>query len=70
METSQVAGLRLALELFESGARMMRQNLRRRFPTASSEEIDDRLDDWISCRPGAEDGDSPGHRVTELLDLS
>lgn len=70
METSQVAGIRLALELFESGVGMMRQNLRRRFPTASSEEIDDRLDDWISSRPGAKYGDSPGRRVIDVLDPS
>ena len=53
--------LHLALELFAAGEAMMRQNLRRRFSTASASEIEDRLVAWLSERPGAEIGDAAGH---------
>lgn len=56
--------LRLALELFEAGESMMRQNLRRRFPSASAEEIEERLEAWLSERPGAECGDAVGRPTT------
>ena len=52
--------LRLALEMFEGGVALMRQNLRRRHPTATEAEIDRLLVDWIRTRPGAEHGDSNG----------
>lgn len=55
-----VERLRLALDLFAAGEAMMRQNLRRRFPTASEGEIEDRLASWLSERPGAELGDAVG----------
>jgi hypothetical protein len=57
---------RTALELFETGEAIMRQNLRRRFPNASAEEIERRLIAWLQTRPGAELGDVPakGHRVS------
>ena len=53
--------LRQALELFESGLDLMRQNLRRRHPDASQEELERLLTEWLRTRPGAEIGDSPGH---------
>jgi Rv0078B-related antitoxin len=52
--------LRLALDLFATGEAIMRQNLRRRFPHASPEEIEVRLDAWLVERPGAEAGDAVG----------
>ena len=55
---------RLALDLFEAGEAMMRQNLRRRFPSASTEEIEERLAAWLSERPGAEYGDAVGRPTT------
>ncbi len=57
------ANLRLALELFDAGEEIMRQALRRRFPDAPENEIQERLDAWLHERPGAEDGDAPGRRV-------
>lgn len=51
---------RIALDLFETGEAIMRQNLRRRFPTESPEEIEQRLDAWLQNRPGADLGDAPG----------
>ncbi|MEO8584544.1 MAG: hypothetical protein ABI584_00135 [Acidobacteriota bacterium] len=56
--------LRLALELFESGERRMRQNLRRRFPSASTDEIEEKLVEWLRKRPNAApDADGrPSHR--------
>jgi len=57
------ARLRLAFDLFKAGEKIMRQNLRRRFPDASGEEIEERLNDWLRERPGAEHGDSAGRPV-------
>jgi Rv0078B-related antitoxin len=51
---------RLTLELFAAGEEIMRQNLRRRFPDATPEEIEDRVVAWLRERPGAEHGDAVG----------
>jgi len=59
-----VERLRLALDLFAAGEALMREGLRRRFPSASPAEIDDRLDAWLAERPGAEHGDAAGRPVT------
>jgi len=42
---------------------MMRQNLRRRYPDASEQEIKARLAQWLRERPGAEYGDCEGRPV-------
>jgi hypothetical protein len=55
-----VQRLRVALDLFESGVDLMRQNLRRRHPDAGDAEIEAKLDEWLSERPGAECGDAEG----------
>jgi hypothetical protein len=52
--------LQTALEMFELGESIMRQNLRRADPGASEEDIDARLQAWLLERPGAERGDAPG----------
>ncbi len=52
--------LRLALDLFEFGTDMMRQNLRRETPDATEDEIQARLIAWLQERPGAELGDGVG----------
>lgn len=52
------------LELFEVGVDLMRQNLRRADPDASPADIERRLEAWLRERPGAEDGDGVGRRVT------
>lgn len=57
------ARLRMALELFEAGERLMRQNLRRRFPSASAEELDRKLVEWLRRRPGAEVADAEGRSI-------
>ena len=54
---------RTTLDLFETGLELMRQTLRRRYPDASDEEVEDRLGRWLRERPGAEWGDAPGRRV-------
>ena len=54
---------RTALDLFEAGVGMMRQNLRRRFPDADEKEIAERLAQWLQERPGAEHGDCTGRPV-------
>lgn len=52
--------LALTLGLFEFGVDMMAANLRRRYPGATHDEIEDRLEAWLAERPGAEQGDGPG----------
>jgi len=62
--SSPIESLRVALDLFETGVDLMRQNLRRRNPEATQEDIDDRLlRSWLLERPGAEYGDSAGRSV-------
>lgn len=51
---------RLTLELFAAGEEIMRQNLIRRLPGATPEEIEERLVAWLHDRPGAEHGDAEG----------
>lgn len=57
------ARLRAAIEMFETGVQMMRQNLRRNHPTLSDAEIDELVTAWLRERPGAEFGDAVGRRV-------
>jgi Rv0078B-related antitoxin len=52
--------LALTLELFGFGVDMMTANLRRRFPDATPEEIEQRLDTWLAERPDTGDGNGPG----------
>lgn len=52
--------LRLAFEFHESGKRLMEQNLRRRYPAETDEQIKQRLGEWLRERPGAEFGDGAG----------
>jgi len=52
--------LRSALDLFEAGVDLMRQNLRRSHLGASSDEVERRLQEWLLTRPGAEHGDCEG----------
>jgi len=54
--------LAIAFELFESGVDLMRQNLRRRHPAETPDEIEVRLGRWLATRPGAEHGDAVGRR--------
>lgn len=49
-----------ALDLADVGVDIMRQNLHRRHPEATVEEIDRLLVAWQDSRPGAEVGDHPG----------
>ena len=63
--TAAAGRLRAALELYETGVAMMRQNLRRRHPQAGTKEIDERLEAWLLERPGAPSGDCPG-RIVDL----
>lgn len=52
-----------ALRLHDDGVALMRQNLRRRRPDASEEEIEQELRAWLATRPGAEAGDGVGRVV-------
>lgn len=55
-----MARARATFELHDWAVRTERQNLRRRYPQASPEEIARRLRTWLHHRPGAEHGDAAG----------
>ena len=54
---------RIAMDLFQTGVDLMRQNLRREDPDATEEQIEERLRSWLRHRPGAEFGDCEGRPV-------
>ncbi len=54
---------RTALDLFETGLDLMRENLRRNHPGASEDQIERLLHEWLLERPGAESGDCVGRAV-------
>ncbi|MCK6461324.1 MAG: hypothetical protein L6Q95_15690 [Planctomycetes bacterium] len=58
--TTPAERLRMALDLHDTGVEMMRQNLRRRHPEASEQEIERLLLARLHGRPGAEHGDAVG----------
>lgn len=60
---AKIESFRMALDLFQTGVDVMRQNLRRRHPEARDDEIEKLLGDWLQERPGAEFGDCPGRPV-------
>lgn len=51
---------RQMFDLYQTAKDVMRQNLRRRYPEASEEEIAERMRAWLLHRPGAEHGDVSG----------
>jgi len=59
----EIEAFRATLDLFQTGVDLMRQNLRRRHPEASIEEIERRVAEWLRKRPGAESGDCTGRPV-------
>lgn len=54
--TAEEERLLQALEMFDDGVRIMRENLRRQRPHASDDEIDQALDAWLAERPCDADG--------------
>lgn len=65
MPSSQEArgALSVTFDLFDTGVRLMRQNLRRQHPDVGEAEIDRLLGEWLRHRPGAEAGDAMGRSV-------
>ena len=55
-----MARMRAAFDLADLAVEIQRQNLRRRHPDASREEIGSLLNAWLLHRPGAEHGDASG----------
>jgi hypothetical protein len=53
----------IAFDLYQAAEDMTRQNLRRRNPSASEQEIEQGVQEWLRARPGAEHGDGVGHPV-------
>lgn len=59
--TDRAEGLGIALDLFAAAEALIRQKLRRRQPEACPDEIEAGIVAWLAERPGAENGDAPGH---------
>lgn len=57
---AEAARLELALEMYEDGLAIQRENLQRRYPGASDDDIERELAAWLGTRPGAESGDGEG----------
>lgn len=47
------------LDLWATAVAIRRQALRREYPEASSDQIEQLLNRWLATRPGAEFGDGP-----------
>jgi hypothetical protein len=58
--------IRVALDLSEAAEKIALQNLRRRHPDATPEEIEQKLLEWLLNRPGAEHGDGVGRPVSRF----
>ena len=55
-----MARMQTTFDLYEVAEAMMRQNLRRRFPQESEEQIELRIAAWLRERPGEERGAAGG----------
>jgi Rv0078B-related antitoxin len=62
--------MRCAFDLFAAGLDLQRQNLRRRHPGATEDEIDALLDAWLEQRPGAEHGDGEGRPASRFPQMA
>jgi len=52
--STAAARLRAAIEMHDDGVEIMRRNLRRRYPSASPAEIEERLRRWLRRESTAE----------------
>jgi len=59
-ELSPAEKFRVALDLFDTGVELKRQNLRRQYPEETGDQIEARVLVWLRTRPGAEHGDGVG----------
>ncbi|MBA3742378.1 hypothetical protein [Sporichthya sp.] len=59
--------IRIALDLYEVGEKMLRARLRRERPDISQSELDQAIVAWLRRRPGAEFGDMPGRPSSRPL---
>ena len=60
MASSAAARLRLAMAMQREGALLKRENLRRQFPAATEQELDEHFERWLLDRPM----DAPGKVVS------
>jgi hypothetical protein len=60
VDTPEAQRLRLALDMYEVGEKLLRQRLKRERPTATPDDIDAEIHAWLLRRPGADYGDSAG----------
>jgi hypothetical protein len=60
---ARIDSFRMALDLFQTGVDLMRQNFRRAHAEVADAEIERLLGAWLQERPGAEYGDCLGRPV-------
>jgi Rv0078B-related antitoxin len=60
MSAGSTSGLAVACEMADLAAHMVAERYRREHPSASEQEIADRVKAWWRERPGAPDGDAEG----------
>lgn len=61
--SAMAARFQATMDLFEAAEVMVRQNALRRNPSASEEELEAAVCEWLHDRPGAEFGDADGRPV-------
>ena len=64
-----MARMQMALDLYEFAEQIQRQNIRRRNPELSEDEVEERIVQWLQHRPGAELGDGVGRPTDRFSDL-
>jgi len=62
-DAAAVERFRVTLDLFETGEAMMRHRIRRQHPDMDEVAVEERLQEWLRFRPGAEHGDTVGRPV-------
>jgi Rv0078B-related antitoxin len=62
-DEAAAARLRLALDMFATGERLMRQRMCRLHPEWTESEVGEQMAVWLRQRPGAEAGDGAGRPV-------
>lgn len=62
-ELSPAEKFRVACDLSDAAARLVRARFRRENPAATDDEIAALVQEWLETRPGAEAGDGVGRAV-------
>lgn len=64
MRETAARRLEIALDLADLAVEMYEMQVRREEPTLAADQVAARVARWRRSRPGAEDGDGQGRRIT------